>query len=181
MASPSLSVLLRTKPLVNHWVGSQSPMTGPWLVSLPPPDQSPGRLWRQGNEISWEDGYSHSADLLKQFPRGRVVLGGIQKSFVTLLQKTLQWLLTLYDVPHKHTHPLSRPLLFYALLCGSEWILVPQWSCLHLSVLPCFSQLLLNFQDSILMSHPWRDITFSSPFPRPFLPPMSHHNFLSQY
>ena len=147
-------------------------MNGALLVSPPPPDQSRGPR-RQGHEVLGEDGCSHFKDLLKGFPRSRVVLEGLQKSSATLLQKTLQWLPALQNVPHKHACvPLGLPLYFHAFLCGSERISVPQSShsvplCTPLS--HPLSKLLFNFEDSIPVSLPWRDIPA-------FLHPVGHHD-----
>lgn len=110
MPSLSLSVLLCTNPLASHWVGSWHPLIGPLLVKPPPLDQLPVRLWRRGHEVSWEDPWSHSGDLLKQLSRGRVALSGLQRSSAALHRR-------LFPVPHKHQSSRS----VFVVSCLALW------------------------------------------------------------
>ena len=58
--------------------------------------------------------------LVKVVPRSGVVLDGHQKSSAILPQKTLQWLLTLQNVPHKHEEHL-RWVYLRSFMLSSLW------------------------------------------------------------
>lgn len=107
------------------------------------------------------------------------VLDGHQKSSEILLQKMLQWLLTLQNAPHKQAW-FSSGSVFAVSCCplsGSERISA---SCLAIMFPSApshlFSKLLFNFEDSILTSLPCRDIPAVSSFLRQLLHPVGRHD-----
>lgn len=73
---------------------------------------------------------------------------------------------------------LYLPLLFHASLCDSERILVPR--AVYFPLLAHFIYLANSYLtfDIPFRCHVLGETAFSSSFPRQFLPPMSHHNFL---
>lgn len=107
------------------------------------------------------------------------MLDGPQKSSAILLQKTLRGLLTLQNVPYKHAWFSSGSIFAVSCfpLCDSEQISASGLAIMFPSALShLFSKLLFNFEDSILMSLPCRDIPAVSSFLRQFLHPVGHHD-----